>query len=137
MAPLYDEVNEPLGLLPIPAPRPVSKSWTLAVAAPIVVAVAMAAFTFGSRRAEPGGEKIAAKTETPSASARTVSALTPEAVSDVSPASPSIATANQIEVSSGVKAPRQRGAGSPTPLIIDVQQALAAAKVKATPIVQR
>ena len=53
------------------------------------------------------------------------------------PAVPPIATADQVEAASGVKVTRNGAAGPPTPLIIDVQQALAAERAKAAAAVPR
>jgi hypothetical protein len=137
---LRDEVNEPLGLLPGPDQRAgVTMGWTiLPIAAPVLVAVAMATFTFGRHDAQPRGRSFMARTEA-------ATAAPPRAKPPPSPASagadnaalPPAATADQIEAASGVKVTRQGGATAPAPLIIDVQQALAAAKAKAAKVVPR
>jgi hypothetical protein len=136
---LRDEVNEPLGLLPSSEQRLTAGMgrMILPVAAPAVVAVAMAAFTFASHDAPSRAESLAAKTEAPPAAARAEPPPPrgPGAVDK--PAAPPIATADQIEAASGVKVTRPGGPAAPIPLIIDVQQALAAAKAKAAPGVQR
>ena len=139
MAPLRDEVYEPLGLLPGPNPRPVARSgWTiLAVAAPAAVAVAMIAFTFGRHDAPSRGQWLAMRAEAPPAPARAELSPAPRSAGVDNPALPPIATADQIEAASGVKVTRQGGASAPVPLIINVQQALAAAKAKAAPVIQR
>ena len=136
---LRDEVNEPLGLLPGLGPRPVArKGWIiLPLAAPAAVAVAMAAFTFGRHDAEPRGEWLAARTVAPAAPLRAEPTPTPSSAGVDTPALPPIATADQVEAASGVKVTRGGGASAPAALIIDVQQALAAAKAKAAPVVQR
>ncbi len=139
LAPLRDEGNEPLGLLPGLGPRPVArKGWMiLPLAAPAAVAVAMAAFTFGRHDAEPRGEWLAARTEAPAAPLRAEPTPAPSSAGVDTPALPPIATADQVEAASGVKVTRGGGASAPAALIIDVQQALAAAKAKAAPVVQR
>src|SRR5271157_848472 len=138
LAPLRDEGNEPLGLLPGLGPRPVArKGWMiLPLAAPAAVAVAMAAFTFGRHDAEPRGEWLAARTEAPAAPLRAEPTPAPSSAGVDTPALPPIATADQVEAASGVKVTRGGGASAPAALIIDVQQALAAAKAKAAPVVQ-
>ncbi len=135
LALLRDEVNEPL--LPGPDERPVAgRGWKfLPVAAPAVVALAMAAFTFARHDAPPRADSLAARTEAPPATAR---ADQPPAQGSGALDNPApIATADQVEAASGVKITRQGGAALPIPLIIDVQQALAAQKAKAAPVVQR
>jgi hypothetical protein len=138
LASFHDEVNEPLGLLSDPDPRPVAKTgWTLAIAAPAAVALAMAAFTVGRHDAAPRGESFAARTDAPTAPVRANPPPAPASVGVDKPPLPPIATADQVEAASGVKVTRPDGASAPIPLIIDVQQALAAAKLKAAAGVQR
>ena len=138
LAPLRDEVNEPLGLLPGPDRRAVARTgWKmLPLAAPAAVAIAMAAFTFGLRGAQPRGDWFAARTEAPPAPVR-AEPPSPGSAGVDSPARPPISTADQNEAASSVKDTRQGDASAPIPLIIDVQQALAAAKAKAAPLVPR
>jgi hypothetical protein len=126
-----DEVNEPLGLLPGPDPRQGPRIvWRIIpVAAPALVAVAMAAFTLGRRDEPPRAEPLALSAEAPRAPARVEPALSPGSGGASNPTLPPAAAADQIERASGVKVTRQGGgANAPTPLIIDVQQALAAAR---------
>ncbi|HKN30355.1 MAG TPA: hypothetical protein VJY34_21735 [Roseiarcus sp.] len=108
LAPLRDEGNEPLGLLPGLGPRPVArKGWMiLPLAAPAAVAVAMAAFTFGRHDAEPRGEWLAARTEAPAAPLRAEPTPAPSSAGVDTPALPPIATADQVEAASGVKVTR-------------------------------
>ena len=137
---LRDEVNEPLGLLPGPDQRAgVTMGWTiLPIAAPVLVAVAMAAFTFGRHDAQPRGRSFMARTEAATAAPlRAKPPPSPASASADNAALPPAATADQIEAASGVKVTRQGGATAPAPLIIDVQQALAAAKAKAAKVVPR
>ena len=135
-----DEVNEPLGLLPGPDARAIARTrWAiLPVAAPAIVAVAMAAFTFGHHKALQRGEAIAARTEAPPPAPVQVESPQPtgSVVADKA-APPPIATADRVEAASGVKVGRTGAAAAPIPLIIDVQQALADQKAKAAPVVQR
>jgi hypothetical protein len=137
---LRDEVNEPLGLLPGPDPRAgATMGWTiLSIAAPVLVAVAMAAFTFGRQDAQPRGQSFTARTEAaPTAPVRAEPPPSPASASADNAALPPVATADQVEAASGVKVTRQGGATAPAPLIIDVQQALAAANAKAAKVVPR
>ena len=53
------------------------------------------------------------------------------------PAQPPIAAADQLQAASGVKVTQQGGGAAPMPLIIDVQQALAAARARAALGAQR
>ncbi len=134
-----DEVNEPLGLLPGPGPRRAGRIGPkiMPIAAPAVVAVAMVAFTFGQRAEPPRTEPLALTTEAPPAPARAESPPSPGSAEAINPTLPPPAAVDRIEAKSGVKVTRQGGgASAPIPLIIDVQQALAATK-KATPGVQR
>jgi hypothetical protein len=135
-----DEVNEPLGLLPGPDPRRAGRIGPkiMPIAAPAVVAVAMVAFTFGQRAEPPRTEPLALRTEAPPAApARAESPPSPGSAEANNPTLPPSAAVDRIEAKSGVKVTRQGGgASAPIPLIIDVQQALAAAK-KPTPGVQR
>lgn len=135
---LRDEVNEPLGLLPGPEQRPAAGTgWKmLPLVAPALVAVAMAAFTLGRHDAASRAGSLAARTET-RAAARSEPTPSREPVAVDKPALPPIATADQVETASGVKVARPGGAAAPIPLIIDVQQALAAVKAKAAPDAQR
>lgn len=138
LAPLRDEVNEPLGLLPGPDQRAVARTgWKMRLlAAPAAVAVAMAAFTFGLRDAKPRGDWFAARTEAPPSPVR-AEPPSPGSTGVENPAPPPISAADQNEAVSRVKVTRQGDASAPIPLIIDVQQALAAAKAKAAPVVPR
>ena len=114
--------------------------WTiLPIAAPVLVAVAMAAFTFGRHDAQPRGQSFTAGTEAaPAAPVRAEAPPpSPASASADNAAPPPVATADQVEAASGVKVTRQGGATAPAPLIIDVQQALAAAKAKAAKVVPR
>lgn len=131
-----DEVNEPLGLLAGADPRRAGRiGWKIMpIAAPAVVAVAMVAFSFGHRDEPPRAEPRALRIEAPPAPAR---AEPPPSAGANGPTLPPSALADLIEAKSGVKVTRQGGgASAPTPLIIDVQQALAAAR-KAAPGIQR
>lgn len=126
---LRDEVNEPLGLLPGPDQRPAAgATWKmLPLVAPALVAVAMAAFTLGRHDAASHAGSLAARTETPGP-AHSEPTPSQEPVVVDKPVPPPIATADQVEAASGVKVARPGGAAAPIPLIIDVQQTLAAAK---------
>ena len=135
--PLRDEVNEPLGLWPAAQPRPAGGSalTTISFTAPLVVAVAMAAFTLGRHEALPPRAQLALEAQAPPAPARVEPPpvrAEPEAApkSAVPPVAAAEAAANGASVA-------RSGAGAPTPLIIDVQQALAARKAKAEPFVLR
>ena len=138
---MRDEVNEPLGLLPGSDPGAgATMGWTiLPIAAPVLVAVAMAAFTFGRHDAQPRGQSFAARTEAaPAAPVRAEPPPpSPASASADYAALPPVAAADQVEAASGVKVTRQGGATAPAPLIIDVQQALAAAKANAARVVPR
>ena len=135
---LRDEVNEPLGFLPGPEQRPdAGTGWKmLALVAPALVAVAMAAFTFGRYDARPPEEWLAARTEAPPAPARVQPASSQEPIQADRPAQPPIAAADQLQAAGGAKVTQQNGA-APMPLIIDVQQALAAARARAASGAQR
>ena len=137
---MRDEVNEPLGLSPAAELGPVEaiarKMWPLA--APAVVALAMAVFPF-IRDAQPRMEGIAARTGAPPAPAPAESPpASPRSAQADHTASPLVAAAVQTAAPSGVKVTRPGESGSlPTPLIIDVQQALATMKAMAPPAVHR
>jgi hypothetical protein len=134
-----DEVNEPLGLLPGADPRRARRigGKIMPIAAPAVVAVAMVVFTFGHRDEPPRAAPLALRTEAPPAPARAEALPSPGSAGANGPTLPPSALADQIEAKSGVRVTRQGGgASAPTPLIIDVQQALAAAR-KAAAGVQR
>jgi hypothetical protein len=135
---LRDEVNEPLGFFPVPEQRPVvGAGWkVLPLVVPALVAVAMAAFTYGRYDASRSLESLAARTEPPPAPARAEPTRSQEPVAVDKLAPTPIATADQVEAAS-VKVMPQGGGAAPTPLIIDVQQALAAARARARPVVQR
>jgi hypothetical protein len=135
---LRDEVNEPLGFLPGPEQRPVGGTgWKmLPLVVPALVAVAMAAFTFGRYDAPSRAEWLAARTEAPPAPARPQPASPQEPIAVDKPAQPPIATADQLQTASGARV-TQQGGGAPVPLIIDVQQALAAARARAASDAQR
>ena len=100
LAALRDEVNEPLGN-PARARTPNSAhtiAWKIApVAAPVVVAVAMAAFTFGRHGAPPRFEPLAARTVAAPASAPAAPASSPGTDRLDNPAPPPIAAAERIE----------------------------------------
>ena len=136
---LRDEVNEPLGFLPAPEQRPVAGTgWKmLALVAPALVAVAMAAFTIGRYDARPPAEWLATRSEAPPAPARAAAPPSQEPVAADRPAQPPIAAADQLQTASGVKVTQQGGGAAPVPLIIDVQQALAAARARAALGAQR
>lgn len=135
LAALRDEVYEPLGLLPVPELRPAARiGWKIApLAAPVVVAIAMAAFTFGRHYEPPRAEPLAARTAPPAQAAPAPPPSPAPAGADKPGASP-IAASDRIDTASGVKVLRQGAPSAPTPLIIDVQQALAAEKAKAEPL---
>jgi hypothetical protein len=128
---LRDEVYEPLGLAPSPTARGAAgrlrgKGFPVAIAALAFVAGVVAP---ARRDAPPQGEPVAAaKPET----ARTAQPP-PAPFADVGGLPPlsGIASADQVEQASGVKVTRKGGAGPPAALIIDVQRALALAKLKA------
>ena len=130
--PLRDEVNEPLGLWPDPQPGPAGRValTMISLAAPVVVAIAMAAFTLGRQEAAPRVAQLAMEAHAPVAPTR---AEPPPAAR---PAVQPVAAAEDAEAASAVKVTRY-GAGASTPLIIDVQQALAARKARADPFVLR
>jgi hypothetical protein len=134
---LRDEVNEPLGLWPGPQPRPAGGSalTTISLAAPLVVGVAMAAFTLGRHEALPPGGPLAMEAPAPPAPARVdPPPVRAEPQSAPKPADPPVAAAEAVAHGANIA---RSGAGAPTPLIIDVQQALAAQKAKAEPFVLR
>jgi hypothetical protein len=129
---LRDEVYEPLGLAPSPTARGAAgrlrgKGFPVAIAALAFVAGVVAP----ARRDAPlQGEPVAAAkpqtaaqpAESPPAPSANVGGLPPLS---------GIASADQVEQASGVKVTRKGGAGPPAALIIDVQRALALAKLKA------
>ena len=130
-AALRDEVYEPLGLAPIPTARPAGGRLR---ETGVVVGVAVLAFVVGvvapaRRETPPRGEPVAAAA--PEAAARRTEPPAPSAQVAEAPPLPPIASAGQVEAASGVKVTRKGDAGPPAGLIIDVQQALALAKLKA------
>ncbi len=138
LATLRDEVYEPLGFLQ-PEPRPAARpGWRITpFAAPAVVAAAMAVFTLGERGEQPRVAPLAASAEVQPAQAPAEMAPPPKSAAVDNPTPAPAPTADQIEAASGVKVTRGGGASAPAPLIIDVQQALAAMKAKAAPAVER
>jgi hypothetical protein len=133
---LLDEVYAPLGLAPAPGGRstdgrPRGKGFA--------VALAVLAFVSGvvapSRRdaPHPDAPVAAAKPEAETAKAEAQPAGLPAPSASVAeaPPLPPIASAGQVEAASGVKVTRKGDAAAPAALIIDVQQALAMAKLKA------
>ncbi len=133
---LYDEVNEPLGLWLGPQPRPVERrGWTIPVlAAPVLVAAAMAAYTFSRQDFRAGAGRLAM--EAPAPPPAPVRAAAPSTPRAAAPADPPVAAVDPVEDSRSAKG-TANGAGAPVPLIIDVQQALAAQRAKAAPVVSR
>jgi hypothetical protein len=136
-APVRDEVNEPLS--PVSERRPAATAgWTtLAFAAPAAVAVVMAVFTFGGRDARLPGGSPAKDAQALPAQVRAEPQPSAQPATVAAPVVPPIATADQVEAASGVKVTRNGAVRTPTPLIIDVQQALAAERAKTPTIVPR
>jgi hypothetical protein len=134
--PLRDEVNEPLGVWPVQQSRSSGAGWTLlAVVAPAVAAVAMAAFTFGGYDARR--RALAAEAEARLAPMRADPSPPAQSKPVERPAGPPIAAADRIDAPTGAKVTPNGVANTPTPLIIDVQQALAAQKARSAPVVPR
>ncbi len=138
---MRDEVNEPLGLAPSRPARSTDerpRGMSLAVAAASLALVVSVA-GFARRDAQrPDGPVAAdkAKAETATAKLETTTAppgAPPAPSTDLAelPPLPPIASADRVEQASGVKVTRKGGAGAPAALIIDVQQALAQAKLRA------
>ena len=124
---MRDEVNEPLGIWPAQQPPSSGAGWTLPVlVAPVIVAVAMAAFTFGGYDARQRAEALAQKVEARPAPivAYASPPAQPKPVAD--PIVPRDASSDKVNAASGVRITPNDAAGPPTPLIIDVQKALAA-----------
>jgi hypothetical protein len=124
---VWDELNEPLGLVSGAAAAPrapaMRVSWRAgAGAAAVAAAIGLIALARGD--APLGGEpfavaKVEVKPAPPKPAAPDVSAGAPE------PIAPPIASATQVEAASGVKVTRASGGGPPGALIIDVPRALA------------
>jgi len=130
---IRDEVNEPLGLVlgPIaPAAYPARQGrFAVLATIPIVLAVAIGAFAFGRYGTNMRGEPVATATDPRPAPVRAEPAPpSPKADNMVQPPS---ASADRAEAASGVNVARRGAADPPTPLIIDVQAALAAQKATA------
>jgi hypothetical protein len=127
---MRDEVNEPLGLAlgPAPAAHPAREGRFVVFATiPIVLAVAIGAFAFGRHGAIVPGELVAATTVPRPAPVRAEPAPSPSPKTDDTVQPPST-SANRAEAASGANVSRRGAADPPTPLIIDVQAALAAQK---------
>lgn len=133
--PLRDEVNEPLGLWPEPEPRTAGKAVlaTLSFVLPLLVAVAMGAFALGRHEVPPHNEQLAINAKAPPAPPRVEpQPVRAEPQPAAKSAAPPVAASDKARAASEAKA-----AGGPTPLIIDVQQALAAQRTKDAPFIQR
>ena len=131
---IRDEVNEPLGLVlgPIaPAAYPARQGrFAVFATIPIVLAVAIGAFAFGRYGTNMRGEPVATATDPRPAPVRAEPAPSPAPKADGMVEPPS-ASADRAEAASGVNVARRGAADPPTPLIIDVQAALAAQKAAA------
>ncbi len=123
---MYDDLNEPLGLVSSAAASPAAGRWR-AGAQGVLGAAALAAaigLAMLARRESPlGGEPYAvAKIEV----APPPATLAPDPTANVQEAAaPPAASAAQVEAASGVIVTRAGGAGPPNARIIDVERALA------------
>lgn len=128
---MRDEVYELLGFAPIPTARPANgrlrKTGFAAGVAALTLVVSVVATA--RRDAPPLGGPVAAAA--PEAAARPAEPTVPSAKVVEAPPLPPIASAGQVEAASGVKVTRTGETAPPAALIIDVQQALAHAKLKA------
>jgi len=122
---VWDELNEPLGLVPgaLAAP-PIGRGRVTAGAAAAAILAAIGVFALEQRGAPLGGEPFAvAKVEVlpapPKPAPPDVSAHAHESIA------PPVASAAQVEAVNGVEVTRGSGGGAPKPLIIDVARALA------------
>ena len=124
-AQVWDELNEPLGLVPGALAAPVGRirvrGQAVAGAAAVALAIGLLALARGD--APLGGEPFAvAKVEVLPAPPKPAAPAAPVAAHEV--VAPPIALAEQVEAASGVKVTRGSG-GPPKALIIDVPRALA------------
>ena len=124
-AQVWDELNEPLGLvsgaLAAPVGRIRVRGQAVAGAAAVALAIGLLALARGD--APLGGEPFAvAKVEILPAPPKPAAPAAPAVSHELG--APSIASAEQVEAASGVKVTRGSG-GPPKALIIDVPRALA------------
>jgi len=139
---MRDEVNEPLGFPLRPIAHPAERRSRGAVLPLAVAGLALAvsglslAFRVAPLVREPVGVASAAaalpaQTPAPVAQSPAKPAAPPQTDPANPPSAPPVALADPVDAASGVKVARKAVIGAAAPLIIDVQRALAEAKLKA------
>jgi len=139
---MRDEVNEPLGFPLRPIAHPAERRSRGAVLPLAVAGLALAvsglslAFRVAPLVREPvavasAAAALPAQTPAPVAQSPAKPAAPPQTDPANPPSAPPVALADPVEAASSVKVARKAVNGPAAPLIIDVQQALAEAKLKA------